>query len=116
MCCCSLIIFSVSHRLVTDSRRNTTEQGTDFGTSLCETENIINEQQHILSVNITEVFCLSQTSKSNAHSHSGGFVHLSENKGALRLSSFVDLNNTGVHHFVVEIISFSSSFTNTSED
>ena len=72
---------------------------------LCESENVIDEQQDILSINITEVFCLCKTSKSNSHSDSCGFVHLSEDQGAFGFTTFFNLNNTSINHFTVEIIS-----------
>merc|ERR1719499_436888 len=101
--------------LVTDSGRNTSEQRTDFGTGLRESENVVNEQQHVLSVDITEVFGLGQTSKSNSHSHTSRLVHLSEHKSAFGLSSVMNFNNSSVTHFVVEVISFTSSFSDAGE-
>lgn len=41
--------------LVTDGRWNTTEQGRYFGTGLRETENVVNEEQHILPFFVSEV-------------------------------------------------------------
>merc|ERR1719461_1283826 len=102
-------------RLVTDSGRNTSEQRTDFGTGLRESENVVNKKQNILSVDIPEVFGLGETSQSDTHSHTSRFVHLSEDKSALGFSSVVNLNDSGVTHFVVEVISLTGSFSNTGE-
>jgi hypothetical protein len=42
--------------LVTDSGGNATKKGRHLGTGLSETENVVNEKEHILALNITEVF------------------------------------------------------------
>ena len=55
---------------------------------LSETENVVNEKQHILAFGITEILSNSQTSKSNTGTGTRGLVHLSIHKStfALRLS------------------------------
>ena len=44
---------------------------------LSETENVVNEKQHILAFSITEILSNSQTSKSNTGTSTRGLVHLS---------------------------------------
>ena len=63
-------------RLVAYSRRNTTQQGGYFGTSLSETENVVNKEQYVLTLLITEIFSNGQTSQSNTGTSAWGFVHL----------------------------------------
>ena len=43
-------------RLVTDGRWDTTEKSRHFGTGLGESENVVNEEQHILTL-LAEFFC-----------------------------------------------------------
>merc|ERR1719282_1521574 len=62
--------------LVTHGGGDTTKQGGHFGTSLCESENVVNEKQDILSLLITEIFSHSESSESNTSSGAGRFVHL----------------------------------------
>ena len=54
---------------------------------LSETENVVNEKQHILAFGITEILSNSQTSKSDTGTGTRGLVHLSVHKStfALRL-------------------------------
>ncbi len=116
--------------LITDGRGDTTQKGRHFRTSLSESEDVINEQQHILSLFlffrieflfkkiyffISEVFGKGKTSKTDSSSGTRGFVHLTVDQGtsgALTINS----DDTGGNHFVVKIVTFSGSFTDTGED
>jgi peptide chain release factor 1 len=100
--------------LVTDSGRNTTEKGRHFGTGLGETENVVNEEKHILTLVITEVFGNGKTSKSDTGTGTRGLVHLAEDKSALGFT--LKLDDTGFNHFVVQIVTLTSTFTDTAED
>jgi peptide chain release factor 1 len=100
--------------LVTDSRGDTTQKGRDLRTSLGETENVINEEQHILTFIITEVFSDGQTGQGNTGTGSWGFVHLTKDKSTLGLT--LELDDTSFNHFVVKIVTLTSTFTDTTED
>jgi hypothetical protein len=41
--------------LVTDSKGNATKKGRHLGTGLSETENVVNEEHHILALDVSEV-------------------------------------------------------------
>lgn len=101
-------------RLVSDSGRNSTEQGRHLGTGLGESENVVNEKQDILSLLISEVLGNGKTGKSDSGSSSWGLVHLTEDESDLGVSLEVD--DTGLSHFVVQIVTLSSSLTDTGED
>ena len=47
--------FGAERRLVTDGRRHTAEERGHFGTCLGETEDVVNEQQHVLSHGVAEI-------------------------------------------------------------
>jgi hypothetical protein len=47
--------------LVTDSRRDTAQQGRHLRTSLSEAENVVDEEQHILALEVAEVLGDGQT-------------------------------------------------------
>jgi len=97
--------------LITDSGGYTTEQGRHLGTSLSETENVVNEEQHILTLLITEVLGNGQASKGNTGTGTRGLVHLTKYKSDLGVTLEVD--NTGLYHFVVKIVTLTSTFTDT---
>ena len=69
--------------LVTDSGWNTTEKGRYFRTGLSETENVVNEEKHILTFLVTEILGNSETSESNTGTSAWGFVHLTVDQGDL---------------------------------
>lgn len=102
-------------RLITDGRGNTSEQGGHFRASLGESEDIVNEQQDILSFFISEVLSNSETSEADSSSGTRGFVHLSEDECASRFV-VINADNFGSNHFVIEIVSFSGSLSDTGED
>ena len=97
--------------LVTDSRGNTTQKGRHFRTSLGETENVVNEKQHVLTLFITEVFRDGQTSESDTGTGTGGLIHLTEDESDLGVTFEVD--DTSLNHFVVQIVTLTSTFSDT---
>ena len=97
--------------LVTDGRRDTTEQGRHLRTSLGETENVVDEQKHILALLITEVLRNGQTSESNTGTGTWGLVHLAEDESDLGVT--IEVDDTGLNHFVVQVVTLTSTFTDT---
>mmetsp|Transcript_32191 Transcript_32191/g.44139 ORF Transcript_32191/g.44139 Transcript_32191/m.44139 type:complete len:216 (+) Transcript_32191:922-1569(+) len=102
--------------LVTDSRRNTTQQGRHLRTSLGESENVVDKKQHILTFVVTEVLSDSQTGQGDTRTGTRGLVHLTVHEGDLRVLQVFHVNDTSLFHFVVQIISFTSSLTDTSKN
>jgi peptide chain release factor 1 len=104
-------------RLITDSGWNTTEKGGHLGTCLGESEDIVDEKKHILAFLISEVLGNGETGQSDTSSGTWGLVHLSVHKGHTRTSSVrtINLDNTGLNHFVIKIIALTGSLTDTSE-
>jgi hypothetical protein len=100
--------------LVTDGRWDTTQKSGHLGTGLGETENVVNEEQHILSFLVTEVLSDGKTGKGDTSTGSWWLVHLSEDEGHLGFT--IELDDTGLLHFVVQIVTLTSTLTDTSED
>lgn len=100
--------------LVTDGRWDTTKQGRHLGTGLGEAENVVNEEEHILSLDITEVLSDSEAGKGDTGTGSRGLVHLTEDQGDLGLSLEVD--DLGLLHLVVQIVTLTGTLADTSED
>jgi hypothetical protein len=117
--------------LVSDSRGDTSEKSGHLRTGLGETEDVVNEEKHILALLITEVpfpkvsdggelryCCLNllsdgKTSESDTGTSSRGLVHLTEHKGDLGLALEVD--DTGLLHFVVQIVTLTGTLADTAE-
>jgi peptide chain release factor 1 len=81
---------------------------------LGETENVVNEEQDILSFFVPKIFRDCQTSQGNTSTGSWRLVHLTEDQGDLGLS--IKLNNLSLLHFVVQIVTLTSTLSDTSED
>jgi len=101
--------------LVTDGRWDTTEQSGHFGTGLRESENVVDKEKHILAFGVTEVLGDRQTGEGDSGTGSWRLVHLAVHEGDL---GFIVLegDDTTLNHLVVQIITLTSSLTDTGED
>ena len=97
--------------LVTDGRRDTTEQGRHLRTSLGETEDVVDEKKHVLALLITEVLRNGKTSERNTGTGTRGLVHLTEDEGDLGVTLEVD--DTGLNHLVVQVVTLTGTLTDT---
>ena len=97
--------------LVTDGRRDTTEQGRHLRTCLGETEDVVDEQKHVLALLITEVLSDGETSEGDTGTGTRGLVHLTEDESDLGVTLEVD--DTSLNHFVVKIVTLTSTLTDT---
>mmetsp|Transcript_14070 Transcript_14070/g.56614 ORF Transcript_14070/g.56614 Transcript_14070/m.56614 type:complete len:332 (+) Transcript_14070:2420-3415(+) len=98
--------------LVSDGRRNTTQKRRHFCVRLGEPENIVDEEQHILTFFVTEILCNGKTGKSYTRTSTWRLVHLPVHQRRFGLSA-VELDNSSLNHFVVKIVSFTSSLTHS---
>ena len=113
LCRCDTLL-QLSHfcrkgRLISNGTRHTSQQGAYFTTCLGKTEDIVDEQQHVLMVMITEVFRHRKTCQTNTHSGTRRFIHLSVNQYGL-------IQDTAVLHFMIHVISFTGSLPDTGND
>jgi peptide chain release factor 1 len=99
--------------LVTDGRWDTAKKSGHLGTGLGETENVVNEEEHILALLITEILGNGETGKSDTGTGSRWLVHLTEDKCDLGLAIKVD--DLGLLHLVVQIVTLTGTLTDTSE-
>ena len=82
-----------------------------------EAEDVVDKEQHVLTLKITEVLCDSKTCETNTRTSTWGFVHLAINKRAFRFISLsAQLDHATFDHFVIKVISFPSSLSDPSED
>ncbi|MNC07704.1 hypothetical protein D3C75_552600 [compost metagenome] len=100
--------FSSQSRLITNRGWHTAEKSGYFGTRLGKAEYIIDKEQRIAAFHITEIFRHGQTGQSYTKTCTWRLVHLSEDHCCL-------LNNAGIRHFVIKVITFTSTFTDTCE-
>ena len=100
--------------LVTDGRGNTAEQGRGLGTCLGETENVVDEEEHILSLVVTEVLGDGETSEGDTGTSSRGLVHLTEDECDLGVT--VEVDDTSLDHLVVQVVALTGTLADTGED
>ena len=72
--------FGGERRLITDGARRAAEQRGHFRTGLRETENVIDEQEHVLVFFVAEIFRHGERGQRHAETRAGRFVHLAVNR------------------------------------
>ena len=97
--------------LVTDSRWDATKQSR---ASLGEPEDVVDEEQHILTLLVLEILGNSQTGKSNTSTSVRGLVHLSVHQGDLG-GLILEGDDTTLNHLVVQIVALYGHLADTSE-
>ena len=106
--------------LVTDGGGNTSEKGGHLGTGLGEAEDVVNEEEHILALLVTEVLGNGETGKGDTGTGTRGLVHLTVHESGLgsvgRAGLLIDLDDATLNHLVVEIVTLAGTLADTGED
>ena len=82
---------------------------------LSESEDVVNEEQHVLTLLVTEVLSHGQTSQSHTGTGAGGLVHLTVDKGDLG-GLVLQADDTSLNHLVVEIVALAGPLADAGED
>src|SRR5690606_3095245 len=98
--------------LITHGRRHTAKQGGHFGTSQRVAIDVIDEEQNVTSF-VAELLGHGQAGQCHTQTVAGRFVHLTEHHGHFGLGQVIQLDNAGLSHFVVEVVTFTSTLTHT---
>jgi hypothetical protein len=82
--------------------------------NLCEAENVVNEEEHVLTLLVPKVLGHGEAGQSNTGTRARGLVHLTVHQrhlGALVL----ERDDTTLNHLVIQVISYgiSSPLKNT---
>jgi hypothetical protein len=101
--------------LVSDSRGDTSEEGRYFGTGLGETENVVNEEKHVLAFFVPEVFGDGESGEADTGTGAWGLVHLTVDKGYLG-GLVLQGDDTALNHLVVEIVTLTGPLSDSGED
>ena len=100
--------------LVSDSRGDTSEKGRHLRVGLGEAEDVVDEEQHVLSLLVTEVLGDSETGEGDTGAGTWGLVHLAIHKGGLG-PGLINLDHTSLNHLVVEVIALAGALADTGE-
>ncbi len=95
--------------LVANGGRHTAQQGRNLRTCLGETEDVVDEQQHVLVLHIAEVLRHGQAGQSHAHTDSWRLIHLAEHEGGV-------LENAHLFHFEEEVGALTGTLADAGED
>ena len=106
--------FGSESRLVTDRGRNAAEKCRHLGARLREAENVVDEQQDVLSLLVTEVLCNRQCTQRDPRARAGRFVHLAVDQRGLRENGFARLE-LGLAHLEEKVVTLTSTLTDARE-
>ena len=95
--------------LIAHGGGHTAQQSGDLTACLQITEDVIDEQQHVLMLLIAEVLRHGQTAHSHAHTGSGGLVHLTEDQRGL-------FDYAGLVHLGPEVVALAGTLSDAGED
>ena len=95
-------------RLVAHRGRHAAEQRGDLGTGLREAEDVVDEEQHVLLLHVTEVLRHRQSRQGDAQTRSRRLVHLAEDEGRL-------VEDTRLFHLVDEVVALTGALADTGE-
>ncbi|GMR43041.1 hypothetical protein PMAYCL1PPCAC_13236 [Pristionchus mayeri] len=101
-------------RLVSYGRGDTTEEGRHLRTGLGETEDVVDEEKHILTLLVTEVLGDREAGEAHTGTSSGRLVHLSVHEGHLGVVA-LQVDDTSLNHLVVEIVTLTGTLTDSGE-
>ena len=95
-------------RLVPHGRRHATEERRHLGPGLHEAEDVVDEQQHVLVLDVAEVLRHRQRRQRDAQAHARRLVHLAEHEGGL-------LEHARLHHLQTEVGALTGALADAGE-
>src|SRR5215467_15995158 len=101
--------------LIPDRRWHTAEQRRYFGSCLRKAEDVVDEEQHILVLFVTEIFCDRQSGETNAETCARRLIHLSIDQRGFRLREIIRINDLRLLHLVPKVIALARPLTHTRE-
>jgi peptide chain release factor 1 len=102
-------------RLISDGGRHAAEQRRHLRPCLGETEDIVDEEQHVLPFRVAEVFGDGQRRKADAETRAGWLGHLSVDQRRARLRHVLHVDDAGLLEFEPQIVAFARAFTDTAK-
>src|SRR5690625_4034606 len=102
-------------RLITHRCRHTAQQHGYLGTSQGVAVNVVNKEQDVTAL-ITEYLGHGQTTQGNTQTVTWRLVHLTKDHGYFGLAQVFDVNHPCLGHFVVEVVTFTSTLSHYGKD
>ena len=95
--------------LVAHGRGHAAQQRGDLGARLGEAEDVVDEQQHVLVLNIAEVLRHRQAGQGDAQARARRLVHLAEHEGGL-------VEDARLFHFTDQVVALTGTLADAGED
>ena len=102
-------------RLVTDRGRRAAEQRGHLGAGLRETEDVVDEEEHVLVFLVAEIFGHRERREGDAHAGARRLVHLAVDQRDLRLAEVLLVDDAGLGHFVVKVVALAGALAHPGE-
>ena len=102
-------------RLVADGRGDAPEQGGHLGARLGEAEDVVDEEQDVLTLFVAEVLGHGERRQADARSRPGRLVHLAEHERGL-VENGLTVRRLGLHHLVPEVVALAGALANAAEN
>ena len=94
--------------LVAHGRRHPAQQGRHLRARLDETEDVVDEEQHVLAAHVAEVLGHGQAGEADAQAGARGLVHLAEHQGGL-------VEDARFLHLEVEVVALAGPLAHAAE-
>ncbi len=94
--------------LVTHGGRHTAEEGRDLGAGLREAEDVVDEEEHVLLLDVAEVLRHRQRRQGDAKTRARRLVHLAEDEGGLA-------EDARLLHLDHEVVALTGALADTGE-
>ena len=107
--------FRVEVGLVSHGGRHAAQQRGYFRARLHETENVVDEEQHVQAFFIAEIFRHGQAGQSDAQARAGRFGHLSVDQRGAGFFGIARHHDAGFLHFQPQVVAFARSLAHSGE-
>ena len=108
--------FGVEVRLVADGGRHAAEKRGNFRACLNETENIVDEEQHVEMLFVAEIFGDRQARQADAKTRTGRLGHLAVDQSGARFFGIAGDDDAALGHFQPQVVAFAGAFAHAGEN
>ncbi len=108
--------FGVEVRLITDGGRHAAEKRGNFRAGLHETENVVDEEQHVEMLFVAEIFGHGQAGQADAQARPGRFGHLAIDQSGARFFGIARNDNAGLRHFQPQVVAFTGALADAGKN
>jgi hypothetical protein len=107
--------FRIEVRLVADRRRHAAEKRGNFRARLDETENVIDEEEHIEVLLVAEIFGHREASEAHAQTRAGRLGHLAVDQRRARFFRIAGNDNAALGHFQPQVVALARALAHARE-